>query len=263
MSKGKSTSIYAPQIVHNSQNYKSICARGGHTCAIRHDGMGFCWGGNANGELGIGVIGGRKAVPAQLPGSWKQIACGLRYTCGIDQAVSLVGRLLIPYVPLLQINLPSSIPILTYLPWLYSLQDELYCWGAMAGLKGTAFQTFGPVAKKVGGKFKWKTISAGTQHLCGLLADKTARCFGLGWHGQLGNGLNTTLSQPYAKDCPSKAPCEPKGGGKWRSISAGDYNTCGVRVNGYLYCFGDNPYGSLGNGKVGGHIYSPTKVLEP
>lgn len=166
-------------------------------------------------------------MPTQLPGLWKHITCGLKFTCGIDHT------------------------------------DALFCWGAMAGANGTAFETFDSLPQKVAGKYKWRSISAGVQHVCGLLKDRTARCFGLGWHGQLGNGLNHSYTEPFAEDCPSKKPCQPKGGGKWKSIAAGEYNSCGIRDDGYLYCFGENPYGSLGNGKIGGHIYNPTKVLEP
>lgn len=62
--------------------------------------------------------------------------------------------------------------------------------------------------------------------------------------------------------CPSNNPCEPKGGYKWKDISAGEYNSCGVLSNGTLVCFGENPYGQLGNGQVGGeYSYEPTVVL--
>jgi hypothetical protein len=48
----------------------------------------------------------------------------------------------------------------------------------------------GPNPKLVGtADMKWKTISGGMQHACGLLTDDTARCFGLGWLGQVGAPL--------------------------------------------------------------------------
>ena len=36
----------------------------------------------------------------------------------------------------------------------------------------------------------------------------------------------------------------------WRQISLGRGFACAVRVDGELYCFGDNSWGRLGNGEV-------------
>lgn len=82
----------------------------------------------------------------------------------------------------------------------------------------------------------------------------------MGWHGQLGNGEE--LATGTQSTCPSKSPCEPEGNYRWKDIAAGEYNTCGVLEDGDLVCFGENPYGQLGNGRVGGEFqYEPTRVL--
>jgi hypothetical protein len=180
--------------------------------------------GNDDGEIGIGKIGGDVTVPTQVPGSWKEISNGLRFTCGIN------------------------------------VDDDAYCWGALSGGNAT-YEQFDSKPQKVGlpGQ-KWLHLRGGMQHACGILTDGTARCFGLGWHGQLMNGLNMSYAEPFAESCPSKAPCEPQGGGLWKDIYAGEYNSCGIKQDGTLVCAGENPYGSLGSGTDNNFIYNVTAV---
>jgi hypothetical protein len=68
------------------------------------------------------------------------------------------------------------------------MEDDLYCWGSLrGGASNDTAEAIGPKPKLAGAPgMKWKTISGGMQHACGLLQDDTARCFGLGWHGQVG-----------------------------------------------------------------------------
>jgi hypothetical protein len=95
----------------------------------------------------------------------------------------------------------------------------LRSWGSLRG-GGSPFiaETIGPKPKRIGTD-SWKSISGGMQHACGLLTDDTARCFGLAWHGQLGNGDVATTTQT---SCPSSQPCEPVGNYTWKDISAGE-----------------------------------------
>ncbi len=74
---------------------------------------------------------------------------------------------------------------------------------------------------------------------------------------QLGQGQVNGSSAP----CFTSAPCEPAGNRTWRDVSAGDYNSCGVDAAGAAFCWGENPYGQQGNGKVGGNEYEPLAVL--
>src|SRR5206468_7201533 len=40
---------------------------------------------------------------------------------------------------------------------------------------------------------KWRTVSAGRAHTCGITVDSLAYCWGDGANGKLGNGPNTSL----------------------------------------------------------------------
>jgi hypothetical protein len=83
-----------------------------------------------------------------------------------------------------------------------------------------------------------KNLSAGVWHVCALLADGRAYCWGYNGLGQLGNG--NTSSSVY--------PVPVLGGYSFSSISLGRTFSCGLVSNGSAYCWGENPYGQLGNG---------------
>jgi len=215
---------FFPIPVENGDDFKTISAKGSHTCGLKNDGTAWCWGGNGDGELGIGEFGGIKTVPTKVLGSWKQISSGLRFTCGVDS------------------------------------EDDAYCWGALRGGQNVHEQLDSKPQKIGPPGQKWSKITGGMQHACGILTDDTARCFGLGWHGQLMNGLNNSYAEPFAESCNYTDPCEPKGGGLWKDIYAGEYNSCGIYQNGTMVCAGENPYGSLGSGTDNNFIYDPTPV---
>ena len=58
------------------------------------------------------------------------------------------------------------------------------------------------------------------------------------------------------------ATAEPEAGTPdWRSVSAGQNHTCAIRLNGRLYCWGDDSVGELGNGAtVVGDVLTPFEV---
>jgi alpha-tubulin suppressor-like RCC1 family protein len=87
-------------------------------------------------------------------------------------------------------------------------------------------------------------ISAGTDHACVTLEDRTARCWGDNAHGQLGDG--TTQERHTAA-----VVRNPAGTGPLRGvvdISASHHVTCAVLRSGQARCWGANDRGQLGDG---------------
>jgi hypothetical protein len=79
--------VYSPQPVKDSgAKWKSISAKGSHTCGLKEDNTAWCWGGNEDGELGLGTAGkdAYETTPKQIPGEWKMVQSGLRFSCAID-----------------------------------------------------------------------------------------------------------------------------------------------------------------------------------
>jgi alpha-tubulin suppressor-like RCC1 family protein len=160
---GIKTVVTRPRKILGGGSYEDICAKGSHSCGLRNDSTVYCWGGNTDGEIGNGKKSANVSTPSQVPGNWKQVACGLRFTCGI------------------------------------SSKNQALCWGSLRGGGSAMVNTVLGPKPVVVGSGTWLQISGGMQHACGIKSDRKGYCFGLGFHGQLGNGKRTDCS--YKKPC--------------------------------------------------------------
>lgn len=77
------------------EGWAMVSAGGGHTCAVRHDGTLWCWGGGGSGRLGLGDVDSRLAPEQVLVGDvdidegWKSVSGGSGHTCAIGDNGSL------------------------------------------------------------------------------------------------------------------------------------------------------------------------------
>jgi alpha-tubulin suppressor-like RCC1 family protein len=81
---------------------------------------------------------------------------------------------------------------------------------------------------------RWRQLSAGHRHTCGLDPDGALYCWGDNEHGKLGIGSTERRATPQ--------PLE----GSWTTVAAGEGHTCGIRKGGTLYCWGNNASEQLG-----------------
>jgi alpha-tubulin suppressor-like RCC1 family protein len=133
-----------------------------HTCGLYY-GFPYCWGYNADGELGDSTTT-PQLVPVQVKNGLylTQIASGWFHTCGLDYYTGAA-----------------------------------YCWGDNNSWQlgwGTPPQD-GLAPGLVQGGRTFISLSAGGVHTCGRLSNETAYCWGSNQDGGLGNGT-TTWSQP-------------------------------------------------------------------
>ena len=122
---------------------------------------------------------------------------------------------------------------------LSTTDNDAYCWGRNAnGEAGndTTSQQNSPVAVK--GSYKWKQISKGAVHSCGVTTDHEGYCWGYNDYGQLGNGTKSQMQVPQLV----------AGQKKWLMISAGRQNTCGITLDNDAYCWGRDNEGQFGDG---------------
>ncbi len=109
---------------------------------------------------------------------------------------------------------------------------------------------------------RFTTLSAGFEHTCGLEASGAAYCWGSNRTGELGNG---TVAE-------SETPVLVAGNLVFASIAAaGDEydfagerifdngHTCGVTVDGTVYCWGYNRFGELGDNSADAKNPNPFK----
>ena len=93
----------------------------------------------------------------------------------------------------------------------------------------------------------FQSISAGTNHACGITPQHVAYCWGRNVEGQLGNASMTSACSDVGTPCSAK-PVRVEGGLSFAVISAGNNFTCGVTTVGTAYCWGTGTQGQLGTG---------------
>jgi len=153
-----------------TQTFVQITAGGSHSCALSTADEPFCWGRNADGQLGDGTFSDSSTpvgvdVSGVTPSTFAQLSANGRNTCGL------------------------------------TTNDEPYCWGwNQYGQIGddTTIVREAPVAVDVSGlspqTFRW--ISTGGAHSCAISTTDAAYCWGRNDTGQLGDGTVTQQSTP-------------------------------------------------------------------
>jgi alpha-tubulin suppressor-like RCC1 family protein len=211
----------------------SLTVGGGVACGLDAAGAAYCWGEEFMGELGNG--GGtadstRQPVPVAGGLRFRAISAGYETVC----AITLLG--------------------------------EPYCWGdndaSQLGIGTLGGGTERTVPTRVAGEMRFKAISVGTTHACGLAEDGRAYCWG-GAYGATGVVMpDSAVCQ--GTNCWYTTPQPVSTTARFRSISAGNGFTCAVATDGAGYCWGAqfdefNRYGVLGNGSTQGSS-TPVRV---
>jgi len=126
------------------------------------------------------------------------------------------------------------------------------CWGLNnAGQlgDGTTSDSSKPVA--VAGLADVVQIALGDAYTCALLNSGDVECWGANNFGELGDGSTTD----------SKSPVFVTGIGPGvRAIAAGDATMCAILISTQVACWGDNNFGEIGNGSLGGQSDTPVLV---
>ncbi len=205
---------------------EALATANGTTCIIDADGDVYCWGYNANGQLGTDSTAGvHSFTPVQiagLPADATLLGMGHQHLC------ARVG-------------------------------ESLYCWGwndhGQLG-DGTTTSSGIPVETDL------PAIDAagGGSHTCMILepAPHQLRCWGLNADGELGDATTDTRAAPVTVVEPSGTGALTEGS----SIAGGFRHTCAVADH-VLYCWGRNDSGQLGNDETGGDAFGrdvPTPV---
>lgn len=235
-----------------------------HSCAVA-DGQAFCWGGNANGQLGVGNTTTQLrpvAVEGLLSGKTvTAISVGHEHTCAIANeqvfcwGYNLYGRLgdgtsVTSYVPVPAIGALSGKSVSAISSGeahTCALAGQAaYCWGFKSkralGVNLT-LSTTSPVAVDTSGALAGKAvtaISAGWEQTCAV-ADAAVFCWGQNDYGQLGTGSTIEAQYPVAVG-------GALSGKRIATVSAGDRASCAVAETGEAYCWGMGTSGQLGAG---------------
>jgi alpha-tubulin suppressor-like RCC1 family protein len=221
---GSSAWSATPVRVGGDHRFVRVAAGFRKTCGLKADATAWCWGRNANGELGNGSTDVRSAVPTLVTTAPTFSALGSGATASHTCAAHCWGN--------------NSVGQL----------------GTMTGL-GTVNTVRTPAAVEGGQTFT--TVSSGSGHSCGVATSGAAFCWGSNADGRLGTGKGG-VGPPNPFDL-QPAPVVVVGGIRFASLSVGGGHTCGMSTDGIAYCWGAGSQGQLGGGaKTSSNI--PQKV---
>jgi alpha-tubulin suppressor-like RCC1 family protein len=256
-----------PNAVADNKQYRAISVGNQHVCALDLSGAAWCWGDNAEGQLGNGSTTDSNRPVAVSGGlTFTTITTGAAFTCALTAA------------------------------------GVAHCWGNNANGQlgdGTATDRAAPVP--VNTPAPLASITAGVSHTCGRTSAGAVYCWGLGGSGQLGRGTNANSSVPVlatgivsaALDAGQSHTCSVTTGGTvscWgeneyaqlgvgntdnrnapvqltglpaiRDIAAGLRHTCAMTTTDQVYCWGSKGRGQLGDGTTAMRVV-PTPVTNP
>jgi len=266
-----------------SANVDAISAGTLHTCAITFDGnfsRVWCWGSNTSGQLGDGTTTNRTVPVSSLSAEFIiDVSAGNRHTCAIEGSAWFGASYLYCWganedgelgdgttvnrvTPTLIMDGTDS-PISISAAWGHTCavkaDGSAWCWGYNpAGELGDGTTTSRHVPTAVSGLDSGVArISAGGFHTCAVKSDGSVLCWGSNSEGQLGVGTTTDHLVPTA--------VSGLGSGVSAISSGIDFyedhdHTCARKTSGFIWCWGYNGDGRLGDGTTTDH-HVPTGVI--
>ena len=181
-----------------------------HSCILKNDGTVWCAGNNKKGQLGNGTTRNSTNL-VQVKGLTHAMAVAVSPS-GDSQHSCALKR-----------------------------DGTVWCWGDNAkGQLGDGSTRVRHRPRKVRGLRGVVAIALGDKHSCALRNDGTVWCWGDNGHSQVGNGEPHDMgrSKPYRK--PSRA----KGLSHVIAISANSYQTCALKQDETVWCWGEPGDGS-------------------
>lgn len=258
--------VFEPHYVR----YDTIAPASYAACALDLDGRPFCWG--------TLWPTGWPLVPVPVPGdrTFTSITVARRSFCGLDPTGEVYcwgrGRLgfIDDEVRAAEGDEPIPVPgghrftfidgMPTHMCGLKASGDA-YCWGhddyGQIGVEpeGTIYRE--PVS--VPGGLSFRQLSVGVRHNCGVATDDRTYCWGSNQSHRLGvDTLELSLSADSIAYTHVPLPLIEDPG--FVRVTAGTAHSCGLTIDGTVYCWGNNHHGQIGDGRTELIVRRPTPV---
>ncbi|MEV7624178.1 hypothetical protein [Actinoplanes sp. NPDC089786] len=228
-----------------------------HSCAIDEQGAAWCWGRNAEGQLGTGgttdsneplrvsdatgltdpvvdiAAGGNTTCAATADGvAWcwgagdrGQLGDGAATDAGRPVRIATSGPLNDVAVRQIAVGKQQSCAV--------GEDGRASCWGRTA--------TGQENRPKAAGGPGFRQVAVGGEHVCGVDIQQAGWCWGTGAEGQLGNGGTADRLVPTRLDSDNEL----------RDLDSGDQHSCALDRRYIAYCWGNDGAGRLGAGASG------------
>ncbi|HTR55793.1 MAG TPA: hypothetical protein VMJ10_34190 [Kofleriaceae bacterium] len=197
------------------QTIQSVGFGGQSGCAV-YGGARLCWGGNVFGTLGDGTTtdDANPAVPQEASG-----------------------------IVAVQVSDTSACEL--------TAAGNVRCWGLDSnGVTGQAGggETLAPALVSDASGPLGGCTALGLENETGCaICGGVVECWGYNADGELGRGVTSAFD-------PVAAPVALPPGKTWTSLVVGDNRSCALDSLGELYCWGDGPYGELGDGSQASNL---------
>lgn len=237
--------------------FEKIAVGDSHICGLTPSGEAYCWGANANGQLGDGSNAERPGpTPVRAPQRFTEISVGGGHTCALttDGAAFCWGANRYGQLgdgsrsnrnrPVLVRSTAGnqgfqSIATGGSHSCGISRTNKAYCWGdGFSGQVGNSMLDFAQEPFAVKADLAFRTVVAGDRHTCGLTTNGRVYCWGSNKDAQLGNETRDDRSVPDSVVSDQI----------FLSIGAGGSHSCGLTNRRQLFCWGQNVDGRLGDG---------------
>jgi alpha-tubulin suppressor-like RCC1 family protein len=218
----------------------ALSAGWNHACAVA-DRDTYCWGRNADGQLGDGTTTQHDyASVVQTKQRFVELATGSQHSCGLTSNGTAYcwgagdwGQLgdgtkaaqLTP-VPVATRERFTTIEAGTVATCAITRRGKLYCWGWLVGSVNPATPLL------LGGSQTFKAVSVSEILVCAIGTDDRTYCF-----------PETTEPDPTQRTWAPQLIASPT----FVSIAAGQISQCGLTAAGETYCWGNPTNSVLGN----------------
>jgi alpha-tubulin suppressor-like RCC1 family protein len=250
--------VTEPVPVAPTLRFQAVSAGANHSCAITvSDRRAYCWGQNAEGEVGDGTLEYR-ATPVPVVGgrAWRQVTTGNLHTCGITTANvawcwgwdlgGMLGdgpteqRKLIP-VRVAGDHRFIQISSSAFHTCAVTSTGRAWCWGRnFYGVIGDGTSTYRYTPRAVVDGHRFDRVTAGVTNTCAESTTNQTYCWGSNRHGQIGTGS--------AAPERIRRPSLVVGGFHFVQVDADGDHTCGRTSDDVVRCWGGNSAGELGDG---------------
>ena len=262
VSVGDSSNINrsSPVFVRSNDRFVASSGGGSHAAAILGnillhgvDNL-YTWGGNYNGELGLGHLNNKSAPTAVGGTTWRSVSCGDQITAAIKTDDSLWtfgagangilgdGTAVDKSSPV-QIGSTVWSSVDAGDEHMLAIQTDGTLWGwglrqyGAVGDLSTSTSISSPV--QIGAATTWTQVAASINNSAGVQSDGTLWTWGRGDLGALGNG---STASHYS------SPVQVGSNTDWAFVDAGAHYMLALTTRGEMFAWGINSSGQLGVG---------------
>ena len=265
-----------PATPGNASPWTEVAAGEYGVCGIKADKTLWCWGYDAQGQVGNGsgtsaTQQSPVALLANEPADWLAVSQAANTVCALRGGGTLwcwghnnLGQ--VGNGSTANVTAPELIGNATQPPLYTQLSvgrghacavaagGTLWCWGGNGsgelGLGYSGGTVTAPM--QVGTDTDWQSAHVGSgNHSCARKLDDHAYCWGSNFIGQIGLGTYGNTNKPQKLASPIT----------WNSLAPGHEGSCGLRLDGRLLCWGTSLNAQLGSGIP--FLSTPTPVEPP